>query len=188
MFYTPTVFLYAVIAALTVIVAIQAAASVRAQRKQKATDLKVGIAIAQTISILLKSSFAAVKKAHREGYAQAISDLTEPLLRRRDTDFMNALLFGPPSPTGRFATTIRPFNSLTGTDPVERTAANQVAGDGGMATEAEANAESQATPLPADYALRGGDRSDDKGQLVKKAILGLGYATHEEDFTDHKIG
>lgn len=176
MFYTPTVFLYAVIVALTVIVAIQAAASVRAQRKQKATDLKVGIAIAQT-SILLKFSFAAVKKAHREGYAQAISDLTEPLSRRRDTDFMDTLLFGTPSPTGRFAKTIRPFNSLTGTDPVERTAANQVAGDGDMATEAEANAdESQARPLPADYALRGDDRR------------GLGYATHEEDFTDHKIG
>jgi len=41
---------------------------------------------------------------------------------------------------------------LTETDPVERTAAHQVAGDGGVATEAEANAESQATPLPPDYA------------------------------------
>lgn len=43
---------------------------------------------------------------------------------------------------------------LTETDPVELTAAHQVAGDGGVATEAEANAESRATPLPADFALK----------------------------------
>lgn len=45
-----------------------------------------------------------------------------------------------------------PINPLADADPVELTAAHQVAGDGGVASEAEANAETQATPLPPDYA------------------------------------
>jgi len=211
----PTAFLLAVIAALTIIVALQVAASIRVQRKQREADRKTGRAIGELFVLVMKSGAAAIQKAHKRGYAQAITDITKPLSRSIDNDVFHALMFG--SPTGRFrprahdfasfahlkpddangsafsiadleaalASTPRysgarprdPFawpldrdllrrqefglrqdtggaNPLDDTDPVERTAADQVAGDGGVASEAEANAATQAEPLPQDYATR----------------------------------